>query len=106
MHHTGKISYMFVLPKKESTEVWITQNMGKERENSYQRLKRYPEERHTSLTYPTHTHVMSLSTSSPLSTLTRYILYFTSPAHITYPIHTHIYLLTSIHSNALYPVLY
>ena len=32
---------------KESTEVQITQNMGKERENSYQKIKRSPEERHT-----------------------------------------------------------
>ena len=31
---------------KESTEVHITQNKGKERENSYQKLKRSPEERH------------------------------------------------------------
>ena len=32
---------------KESTEVRITQNKGKERENSYQKLKRSPMERHT-----------------------------------------------------------
>jgi hypothetical protein len=32
---------------KESTEVRKTQNKGKERENSYQKLKRSPEERHT-----------------------------------------------------------
>ena len=31
---------------KESTEVRITQNMGKERENSYQKLKRLLYERH------------------------------------------------------------
>ena len=35
---------------KESTEVRITQNKGKERENSYQKLKRSPKESHT------HTH--------------------------------------------------
>ena len=31
---------------KESTEVWITQNKGKESENSYQKLKRSLQERH------------------------------------------------------------
>ena len=31
---------------KESTKVEIRQNKGKERENSYQKLKRSPEERH------------------------------------------------------------
>ena len=33
--------------RKESTEVWITQNNGKERKNPYHKLKRSPEERHT-----------------------------------------------------------
>ena len=32
---------------KESTDVQITQNKGKERENSYRNLKRSPEQRHT-----------------------------------------------------------
>ena len=32
---------------KESTKVWITQKMGKERETSYRKMKRSPEERHT-----------------------------------------------------------
>ena len=32
---------------KESTEVRITQNKGKESENSYQKLKRSPRDRHT-----------------------------------------------------------
>ena len=32
---------------KERTELRITQKMGKERENSYQKMKRSPEERHT-----------------------------------------------------------
>ena len=32
---------------KEGTEVRIIQEMGKERENSYQKIKRSPEERHT-----------------------------------------------------------
>ena len=36
---------------KESTEVWITQNIGKEWGNSYRKMKRYLEERHT----PKHT---------------------------------------------------
>ena len=32
---------------KESTDVLITQNKGKESENSNQRLKRSPQDRHT-----------------------------------------------------------
>ena len=32
---------------KESTKVRITQNKGKERENSYQKFKRSPKKRHT-----------------------------------------------------------
>ena len=32
---------------KESTEVQITQKMGKERENSYRKMKISPEESHT-----------------------------------------------------------
>ena len=32
---------------KESTDVLITQNKGKESENSYQKLKRSPQDRHT-----------------------------------------------------------
>ena len=31
---------------KESTKVQISQNKGKESENSYQRLKRSPQDRH------------------------------------------------------------
>ena len=33
--------------KKKCTKVRITQKIGKERENSYQKIKRSPEERHT-----------------------------------------------------------
>ena len=36
---------------KESTEVRIIQNKGKEKENSYQKLKRSPEERYTRILY-------------------------------------------------------
>ena len=32
---------------KESTKIWITQKIGKERENSYLKIKRSPDERHT-----------------------------------------------------------
>jgi hypothetical protein len=32
---------------KGKFQVWITQNMGKDRESSYQKLKRSPEKRHT-----------------------------------------------------------
>ena len=32
---------------KESTEAWITSKMGKERENSYQKMKRSQKERYT-----------------------------------------------------------
>ena len=34
---------------KESTKVWITQKIGKERGKSYQKMKRFSEERHTEM---------------------------------------------------------
>ena len=47
IHTTYRTRKMFRPCGKESTEVRITQNMGKEWENSYRKLKRSPEERHT-----------------------------------------------------------
>ena len=40
-----KCNFKFSARGKESTEVRITQNKGKERENSYQKLKRTPQEK-------------------------------------------------------------
>ena len=48
---------------KESTEVRITQYMGNERENSYRKLKRSPEERHTQ----THGNLFKIFRQSQMS---------------------------------------
>ena len=39
-------THIYIPRGKESTEIQVTQNKGKERENSYKKLKRSPQERH------------------------------------------------------------
>ena len=58
---------MLIKPRgKESTEVQITQNKGKNREISYQKLKRSPKERHMKL-IPDN-FLLNFPPSIPLST--------------------------------------